>query len=452
MCLAMYRPKGVKVEEGVYRAAFENNDDGGGFAYVGTRSDGTKGIIIEKGFMNIHEMLEALKPHEGKEMLIHFRRVSVGEVCKDNCHPFGFISSCRKEMSWAIMHNGTLPYAATGKKSDTHSFVEDVMEPHLSRDSYFLEYEPGIWMLEQIIGVNNKIVAMRHDAKSDETQVYIMNKSKGTEAHGCWMSNFSYIKRSYTPPVEHGHGHWGNDWYGRGRTPGAASGVTGKDYDLRDWFLNKATGMWEKKSNPSCATAAPATGQPASNASMSEKSIVARVMVEAGGSFERGDDAEPDAVKPEDVPTLAEQEAAEAEALKRSEGFSLKTEQPVIPESKPIEVPRDDDVKPNGFAGTEHLSRKQIGKMRYLATEYIVALGLGNHRTMTFIEKLSWMRDDLRKGVTECETMTDQQIDAWILTKVATLEEKLRQAQVEAKAAQKRAEHEARLRDAQKTN
>lgn len=231
MCVIVYKPKGVVLEESVLRQCFTSNNDGGGFAY--TTPEG--GVIVEKGFFAFKPMYKKLQKLMDLEMVIHFRIMSQGEINVKNCHPFRFQSQSFPQYTWALAHNGTLPWRSTKEQSDTSCFVEDLLSVHLSRDPYFLDSPTGFVFLERLIGDRNKFVIMRHDSEDNETKCYIVNKKAGDDAHGCWFSNLSYRK-----PVAHATG-------AMGMYSGGNQSFFGEDYDLDGWHLD-AKGNWQPPS------------------------------------------------------------------------------------------------------------------------------------------------------------------------------------------------------------
>lgn len=431
MCLAMYRPKGVTVPVTAYEAAFDINDDGGGFAYVAAdKKTGKKSIYVKKGFMKWKEMKEALKDHEGQEMLIHFRRASVGDVNKDNCHPFIFSSSTYPDCSFAIIHNGTITYPPAKDKSDTRSFVDDVLAPLLARDPWFFDQEPGPWMMERILGANNKLAIMRYDASDDTTKVVILNKDKGHDAHGCWMSNYSYVpKTPYTPPAGsyvgpyHGGtpGMYGSDFYGEGNEKPLPFD---QKYDLRGWELNPTTHKWEKTTTPDPVTK---EDEKAASESPEETEDEPMSMVERIISYALEDEqTEPDAVP----------------AVPGSGATVVKNEDKVVQfpsAKKEVVVPRDPGVTSTPV-GMGHLSRKNQGRLKELAREYCQMADAPKHDAMTPMQRIHWMRADLMCSLTICRTMTPIDVDKWLIDKANRMEAADRELILQARIAEKKAQ------------
>ncbi len=190
MCIIIYKKKDRKLPKEAYHEAWLSNDDGGGMAYVENGE-----VVVDKGFMTFDAFYAAIERVEDKELVLHFRLSTHGGISKHNCHPFHFRSKIFPNYTWAVAHNGQLPWGSTKEKSDTHCFVDDLLFPHLDRDPFFLDSHSGRCFLERFIEKNNKLVIMRHDNETDKTEIYIMNEKLGHYAHkGCWFSNHTYVK------------------------------------------------------------------------------------------------------------------------------------------------------------------------------------------------------------------------------------------------------------------
>ncbi len=202
MCIIISKPQGIKLPRETYEQCFTKNKDGAGIAYVENGE-----MVVDKGFFKFEDVYECIKEHEEKEMLIHFRICTHGGISIDNCHPFIWKSKNFKNFEFCIAHNGQLPWGCTKDKSDTACFIEDVLGPQLDVDPWFLDRASGRVLLQGFIGDRNKIVVTRLDKTDNTTTTAIINKSIGTEAMGCWFSNYSYI--IYQPIMS---GMYGSEW------------------------------------------------------------------------------------------------------------------------------------------------------------------------------------------------------------------------------------------------
>jgi hypothetical protein len=497
----MYRPKGVVVANSVYEEAFRRNGDGGGFCYVDEVKGGGKDIIVEKGFMNMAAMQEALDKHRGKEMLIHFRRASAGGVSKENCHPFDFFSESFPWYSFAIIHNGTLPFRSTNTKSDTSCFVSDILEPVLDRDPYYFDHGPSTWIMERLIGLNNKILIMRYNAKDKETKVYILNPEQGVKYRGCWMSNESFLPpppvKTWSPPV--GGYMGGDDFYPRGNTHPTTDRFS--RFDLSNWWNNPATGKYERKplmlkeaKQPEVAKTEP----PATDVSLllavvikhmdvlskkllsdekwkkevasltdDEKRFENLIHHSRGKPMPYTDLGLPKG--PIDASTLTESEKAKVDAIYSANkdaqsGGPDRPLAPVIPMNqpsitgigpgdKPITVPRDADVKKaaavkSTIRGTYFsLGKKNKRVMESIIDEYGLDLCIPEWDGMSFHQRLLWTRDDVRSSLPYLDDMTDAQLDQWIIDEVEQEEgDRYAKECLEEQQSEKRLEEEAALK------
>lgn len=196
------------------------NDDGVGFAYVDPEK---KQLVIDKGFMHVGKALEAIQAKEDLEMLIHFRRISRGEKSEANCHPFGFnawycddnweydTEGKNPRFSFAVVHNGTLPFWSTAKESDTRCWVDNILAPELDINPWMIDRPSGRWFIKESIGSNNKIAIMRYDNMEHKLVTVIINEDgiSANKSHGCWFSNYSWV------PLTTYQGHNGGG-YGSG--------------------------------------------------------------------------------------------------------------------------------------------------------------------------------------------------------------------------------------------
>ena len=91
MCLIIHRKQGKKLDESVYRNAWDNNEDGAGIAYLDhdVNEPSFKVLRISKGFMTYDRLINKIKSLGDCEMLIHFRRASPTMVVNEAMtHPF----------------------------------------------------------------------------------------------------------------------------------------------------------------------------------------------------------------------------------------------------------------------------------------------------------------------------------------------------------------------------
>ena len=173
MCMAIYKPKGVQIAKEYLKNSFRENHDGAGFAIARNAE-----VKCFKGFFKFGDFWKAFKPYQNEAAVIHFRWATHGEKNGDNCHPF---LVCGGNM--AVVHNGIIDIKTDGKKSDTATFCELVIEPILKQG---VSPKCGAfrYLIETSIGAGNKIVMLLRDGKA-----IIFNEKQGVWHNGAWFSN-----------------------------------------------------------------------------------------------------------------------------------------------------------------------------------------------------------------------------------------------------------------------
>lgn len=184
MCLAIYKPAGVVLDNEDFRNGFRSNSDGAGFA-VARKGE----IIVQKGFFVFEEFLSAYEPFKEEQCLIHFRIGTAGGKTVENCHPFGVSEET------ALIHNGILSIQRNLDlaMSDTWHWNEHLLKEMAIRDRGFF-LRPEIQFLgEAAMGSGNKFCFLRGDGEYS-----IWNEDSGHWAGKAWWSNNSYKPWSYS--------------------------------------------------------------------------------------------------------------------------------------------------------------------------------------------------------------------------------------------------------------
>lgn len=136
---------------------------------------------------------------KGKNIVLHFRRATKGDVCLENCHPF-YIN---KEL--AMVHNGTIsiPDLPDGK-CDTVEFRDRILR---KLPTYWIDDPDFRDMVNEYTGWS-RIVFMRADGA-----VYLINAARGEwdETYDSWFSNKSYRRHYRTNRSSSSNGYW-NGW------------------------------------------------------------------------------------------------------------------------------------------------------------------------------------------------------------------------------------------------
>lgn len=177
MCLAIYKPRGVRIPENALEEGFRANPHGAGFAYV------TSGRIeVVKGLMTFNDFLSAWQLAEGRQAIVHFRWATHGSRGEDMTHPF-WVSR-----ETAMIHNGMLEIPCSGDNSDTAQYVHDVLSPMARRDQRFFA-RPWVKKMAEDAIRGSKMVFLRRTG-----EWCIWNEGAGHWKDGAWFSNHGYVR------------------------------------------------------------------------------------------------------------------------------------------------------------------------------------------------------------------------------------------------------------------
>jgi len=178
MCLIIHRPADAETLEDFWLRDFRaKNGDGYGFMYV---EGGTLRVVKELG--TTEEFIARWRALEGREMFVHLRMRTHGDIDLENCHPYPVILGERPV--W-LMHNGVMSHGnpVDNTKSDTWHFIKYVLRPMLLLDPEAL-FDAGYQaMLRALVGTN-RITILNHDGRS-----VTIGRQAGLEWRGHWMSN-----------------------------------------------------------------------------------------------------------------------------------------------------------------------------------------------------------------------------------------------------------------------
>ncbi len=202
MCIIVHKPADKSISEATIRECFFRNPHGAGISFVENKK-----LVVIKGIRTGNRLVEEVMARMDKELVIHCRVASHGMVQDDeNCHPFA-INVREKDgvpaFQFSVSHNGRLEWGHDENRSDTHTFVDQMLTPMFENHPWILDCEYGEIMLSRTISHNNrlnKMVIMRYDVAEDKTDVYIINEKEGNMKDGVWYSNYSYIPE---PPKVH---------------------------------------------------------------------------------------------------------------------------------------------------------------------------------------------------------------------------------------------------------
>lgn len=219
MCIAIFKPRKTKPDWEAYRAAYDNNPDGWGFA----AARGGK-LVVKKGVSSFNNFKKKFYEFRNCPSIVHFRIRTSGDIDDRNCHPF-MVSP-----NLAVIHNGILDIQCNVNKkmSDTWHFVTQVLRPiHESAPAF--PWNLGLSFLgESFLGNGNKMVFL--SATGEHT---IWNSDLGhTTKDRHWWSNYSYTYGSrFTGKVKTTSS---SSSKGKSYSVTASSGYT-SGYDRIDW-------------------------------------------------------------------------------------------------------------------------------------------------------------------------------------------------------------------------
>ena len=185
MCIAVYKKEGMRLTDDTLQNCWNNNPHGAGFMYAENDK-----LTIVKGLMTYADFLEAYRPHEDKQMVLHFRIRTHGETNPENTHPF----SINEDL--ALVHNGIMSNVVCDinpAMSDTWHFVERYMKAM----SPLWQTEQFKDLVESFIG-HSKLIMM-----NNKGEVEIYKSELGNWSAGCWFSNTSWKPPVVYPPAKY---------------------------------------------------------------------------------------------------------------------------------------------------------------------------------------------------------------------------------------------------------
>lgn len=203
MCIIARVPRNSKLTRAQLSAMWDNNPHGGGIAYIDGEEVKVFKSLKKSEFINAY--FNIAKDFGNRDMLVHTRIKTHGDICIDNVHPF------QVNENTFMAHNGTIdeatPPVKFSEKSDTNWFVEHFMS-HF--DVTGLDDPHFIDMLGNFIGggpmdkhlwYGNKLVFLTADKRTKKDS-YVVNAHLGeTPQGGIWFSNGSYepkTKKTWT--------------------------------------------------------------------------------------------------------------------------------------------------------------------------------------------------------------------------------------------------------------
>lgn len=166
MCLIIHKPAGQVIAPEIVRSAYRYNSDG-----FGIMCDGQAEKYAD---LKPTEIIKKLDKLQDKEIAVHFRMATHGEINKKNAHPFKL-----NNRAW-LMHNGVLSKYApdkSAKHSDTRQFVDQFCNKMIAKHGSI----PRADLEKEIVG--NAICIMQRDGTVNRYG------SSWLEYEGSWYSN-----------------------------------------------------------------------------------------------------------------------------------------------------------------------------------------------------------------------------------------------------------------------
>jgi len=218
MCIIAIKPAGVKTPATeTIENCWYNNSDGAGFMYA---KDGN--VFIEKGFMKLKSLKDALKQLEKKvdvtntPIVLHFRITTHGGTSPGNCHPFPvteklpLLQMRKSKAPLAVAHNGIIDIKPSQKDiSDTMEYIISQLAPLYQLKKDFYRHEAGKKLVYNAIKSkmvfldgNGYIATIGDFITGEDGLLYSNNSFKARTIYYKWDFWEDYSLQWYEP--EHG--------------------------------------------------------------------------------------------------------------------------------------------------------------------------------------------------------------------------------------------------------
>ena len=180
MCVILHKPANKDIPLETLRSCWKSNPHGAGVMFAHNNF-----LRIIKGLMTFENFLRAYNENNlvEKEILVHFRLASSGDITPELTHPFWTFLDGEREHDLAFMHNGHLSSYDTGgvAQSDTTVFRDEI----LSKLPYnFLNNDAIVELLDYYL--NGSIIVFMNNL----SEVNILgNTDCSITLDGIWYSN-----------------------------------------------------------------------------------------------------------------------------------------------------------------------------------------------------------------------------------------------------------------------
>ena len=188
MCIALTKKEGTTIDKDILLNCYNSNPDGAGFGFVDNEE-----IHIKKGYFNFDKFYKDYVEFEHKNLLIHFRIKTHGDICEELTHPFIVDDS----LTLIMIHNGVISGTVgkhTAKESDTTQFIEHELRPLIQETGYKFLDESNILhkLIEQRIGTSKLMFLDKND------QFHYFNKNLCNQETDIVFSNLSWKRKVFS--------------------------------------------------------------------------------------------------------------------------------------------------------------------------------------------------------------------------------------------------------------
>lgn len=165
--------------KGLIEDLFKHNSDGIGAMYTTSKRRLRTPRCVPKDARQARSFISTL-PDDERNIVIHFRYGTSGDVDTSNAHPFVVI-----ENEVAMTHNGVLfNTPITSTMCDTRHYIEDTIAPCLKESMGLLKCEAWLDLLSESIGNNNRFVFM-----DKHGELAFVNRDTGYDVADIWIAN-----------------------------------------------------------------------------------------------------------------------------------------------------------------------------------------------------------------------------------------------------------------------
>lgn len=209
---------------GLMDSLYHHNSDGLGLMYAKPNGTTTKLHVtkrLPKDLTAATQIIQSL-PDDDRQVAIHWRMRTHGNIDLDNCHPYMVNGST------FMMHNGVLHTGnkADTTKSDTWHFIKNYLAG-LPVDAL---HDAGFHTL-----VGDFIESNRFAIMSADGRLSVINRNQGVEKDGVWFSNtYAMDAGILFPEMRKPKFTWTNGGSSY-KSSGFNGHFYGSRYDLMDW-------------------------------------------------------------------------------------------------------------------------------------------------------------------------------------------------------------------------